>query len=283
MTFSSRKKLPLEVLSAADIPTNLGKLIYMYGAGGAGKTEMCGSLYDYPDTADTLFLQNDLRGLNTLRVSRANQLKWARCDTYEAFDSWIESNKEHPEHQHIVVDHFTKTIYTTFEHIIGHPQPWDWREYAAPTSKVKGYIEALDTMAAAHNMLIVLILHDVWAESDEDGTKGTRYEFNLTGGVAKAILPTADMVLHLKDLQDSRGTRRLTLRGANTLAKKRIARGSVEDTLPSQITFPSYPTFVPILETLWGQQPFDTAKYGGKGRAIDERDPNQGNVVTVIQ
>src|SRR6266542_2160639 len=144
MTFSSVKTKTFPELGAEDIPKQLGKLIYVYGSGGSGKTTLAGSLYDYPPTEDTFWLVSDKRGLSSIKTKYRKQLKWTPIDSWQQLKDWIEQNKEHPSHRNLVIDHLTKNIVQCFTKHMGHPSQWHWEKYSTQTADAKGVIEDLD-------------------------------------------------------------------------------------------------------------------------------------------
>lgn len=255
--FGGRKLKDLPpVLSNKDIPEDQGKLIILYGAGGSGKTKMCQSLYDFEPTSDAMWLVSDQKGLAT--ISDDPRLKWMPFNDYESLVNYFETIRENPPNKTLVLDHYTRDVYLCFEGKLG-PPPWQWQQYGGPTAELKAFSEGLDAMCKIHNMLIVLICHDHYGIDPETNQK--RYDFNLSDGVAKNILPNADFVMHLEDTGDSKGTRRLRMRGGSTLGKKRLPETGPKSTIPNEIYFPSYPTFVPIMRTLWLNEPFPVAQY----------------------
>lgn len=247
---NARKALP--VLHADDIPRQMGHMHVVYGPGGGGKTTFASTLYDYAPTSDCIFVQTDIPGIASIK-HRAN-LNWVPIHKYSEVVDYFESIYEKPPAKAIVLDHLTKLLYMVMFDKYG-PPPWDWKKYGDPTGMFKALMENLNTMAEVHNMIIVVIAHDSWTVDETSEGSDKRFELNMSGGMAKALLPIPAFITHLVELDDARKTRKLVVQGKRTYAKKRVAPGTVEDTIPDEIYNPS---FVPILETLWEGKPFPT-------------------------
>lgn len=271
MTFGGNARKALPTLHGTDIPPQLGHMHFIYGDGGAGKTQLAGTLYDYQPTSDCTFVQADIPGIETLR-GRGSQLNWVPIHTYKELVDYCESITETPPGRALVFDHLTKIIYMNMFDKYG-PPPWDWKQYGAPVGEIKGLMEGLNTLAEVHHMIIVVIAHDVWETDEASGEK--RFELNMSGGFAKAILPIPGYISHLVELPNH--TRKLVLQGQHTHAKKRVSPDTVAATIPDEIYNPS---FVPILETLWDGKPFPVDKHKKPipGKAVNE--DNQQRVLS---
>lgn len=274
MTFGGNARKALPTLGASDIPKQMGHMHFIYGGGGGGKTTLASTLYDYEPTSDCVFVQADIPGISAIK--HRQNLKWVPIHTYKELVDYCESITETPPGHALVFDHLTKIIYMNMYDKYG-PAPWDWKQYGAPVGEIKGLMEGLNTLAEVHNMIIVVIAHDSW-ETDES-TNEKRFELNMSNGFAKAILPIPAFISHLVELPNH--TRKLVLQGQHTYAKKRIAPGTVEATIPDEIYNPS---FVPILETLWDGKPFPVDHHKkpipGKGGDNNERVVSEQKVLS---
>lgn len=274
---NARKALP--VLHASDVPKQMGHMHVVYGPGGGGKTTFASTLYDYPPTSDCIFIQPDVAGISS--ISHRSNLNWIPIHKYVEVVDYFESVYENPPCRAYVLDHLTKLLYMVMFDKFG-PPPWDWKLYSGPTGQIKALMENLNTMAEQHNMIIVVIAHDSWQQDETSEGSDKRFELNMSGGFAKALLPIPAFITHLVELDDARKTRKLVVQGKRTYAKKRVAPGTVAATIPDEIYNPS---FVPILETLWEGKPFPVEKHkkpipGQRGGDNNERVNSEQRVLS---
>lgn len=231
-----------------------GKLIFLYGESGAGKTTLVGTLQDTKLGDPTLLLDCDA-GADSIAHRTIDRVE---LDNWPKTERVIRSLLRNCDYKSISLDHMTKVIDRCLLDIkarrpsVKDPRQW----YSELTDKIVPIISDLQDLAWKNEIICVVI----WQQGEILENTGTRRRtLSGTPKILERSIWIPDIICHLSVERDPSETRKLSFAGtATALAKFRRPQNAVSMSIPKEVWNPS---LAEILDCLIGGVPFPADKH----------------------